>query len=237
MRRPRRHLGGEQPLVCKIASVLLQYPDDRVYGRLGDVVAAAAGLAGAGQREPLMRAAGWLRDQGPAAAQRHYVQTFDLTRRCSPYLTYYRYGDTRQRGMALLALKHAYRRAGLQPAGTELPDYLPAVLEFAALAPGGAGTGLLRSHQPALELLRRALHDAGSPYAAVLDAVTATLPALSARQAADVRRLAADGPPTEQVGLGPAGTVPAGPLAPFGPPELLGAAPPGPFGSGKEHRP
>jgi nitrate reductase delta subunit len=32
----------------------------------------------------------------------HYVQTFDLRRRCALYLTYYRYGDTRKRGMAMI---------------------------------------------------------------------------------------------------------------------------------------
>jgi nitrate reductase molybdenum cofactor assembly chaperone NarJ/NarW len=222
MRRHQFRPPADHRLICKIASVLLQYPDDRVYGRLGDVTAAVAGLAAAPHRDLLGQAAAWLAGQGPAAAERHYVQTFDLTRRCSPYLTYYRYGDTRQRGMALLALKHTYRRAGLEPAGTELPDYLPAVLEFAALAPGDAGTRLLGAHRAGLELLRLALRDGGSPYAAVVTAVTAMLPAMSARQAADVRRLAGDGPPAEQVGLDPVGS------APFAPPELLG--------SGKEHR-
>jgi nitrate reductase molybdenum cofactor assembly chaperone NarJ/NarW len=217
MKRRQAGADTQTALVYKIASVLLQYPDDRVYGRLADVFAAIGGLAGSQPRDLLGQAATWLAEQGGCAAQRHHVEIFDLTRRCSPYLTYYRYGDTRQRGMALLALKHHYRQAGLEPAGAELPDYLPAVLEFAALTPGDAGGRLLRTHRAGLELLRLALHETASPYAAVLDAVTATLPAMSARQADDVRRLAADGPPAEQVGLDPIGA------APFAPPELLGS--------------
>ena len=43
------------------------------------------------------------------------METFDLRRRCALYLTYYRYGDTRKRGMAMLAFKAAYRAAGLEP--------------------------------------------------------------------------------------------------------------------------
>jgi nitrate reductase molybdenum cofactor assembly chaperone NarJ/NarW len=117
--------------------------------------------------------------------------------------------------MALLLFKHTYRRAGFEPAGPELPDYLPVLLEFAALA-GDPGARLLDMHRAGLQLLRQGLHEQASPYAAVLDAVDATLPALSARQAADVRRLAADGPPAEDLGLDPVGT------APFAPPELLG---------------
>ncbi|GEL17623.1 nitrate reductase molybdenum cofactor assembly chaperone [Pseudonocardia asaccharolytica] len=159
--------------------------------------------------------AGWLRARPRPETAQHHVAVFDLKRRCSPYLTYYRYGDTRQRGMALLALKHAYRRCGLEHAGDELPDYLPAVLEFAALGPAEEGRRLLTDHRAGLELLRLALHEEHSPYAAALDAVCAGLPAPSRAQAAEVRRLAADGPPGEQVGLNPIGT------APFAPPEFL----------------
>ena len=214
-RRVRLAVGDDDRLVYKLASLLLCYPTARLWELLTDIRAAADGISEREAADALRRTAEWLTDQRPAAAERHYVEVFDLTRRASPYLTYYRYGDTRQRGMALLALKHTYRAAGFTPAGTELPDYLPAVLEFAALT-GEPGFRLLQTHRAGLELLRLALHDAASPYAAVLDAVSATLPALSSRQAADVRRLVADGPPAEDVGLDPVGT------APFAPPEMLG---------------
>jgi nitrate reductase delta subunit len=188
--------------------VLLQYPDGRVYDRLDDVTAALPHIDDPTQREALAGVVSWLCGQPPTQAARHHVETFDFTRCCSPYLTYYRYGDTRQRGMALLALKHTYRRAGLDP-----PGDLPAVLEFAALTP--AGSRLLTTHRAGLELLRHALRDTASRYADVLDAVCATLSTLTARQTADVRRLAAEGPPTEDVGLDSVG------VAPFAPPEFL----------------
>jgi nitrate reductase delta subunit len=123
------------------------------------------------------------------------------------YLTYYRHGDTRRRGMALLAFKTAYRAAGLAPvkgegeAGEELPDYLPVVLDFAAVAPGGED--LLRRHRADLELLRRALHEAGTPYARVVDAVSAQLPRLARRDLPRVRAAEQRGPPAEDVGLEP----------------------------------
>ncbi|HET7386003.1 MAG TPA: nitrate reductase molybdenum cofactor assembly chaperone [Nocardioidaceae bacterium] len=207
---------ADQGLVCKLASLLLQYPDERLFAVLDDVDAALAELAPR-RREPLESVVSWLREQGPSAAAEHHVDTFDMTRRCSPYLTYFRYGDTRQRGMALLAFKHTYRQSGWEPTDDDLPDYLPAVLEFAALAPDGAGHRLLAAHRAGLELLRLALHEEKSPYARVLDEVCAGLPALSDRQSSDVRRLAADGPPKEDVGLDPIGSEP------FAPPEMLGA--------------
>jgi nitrate reductase molybdenum cofactor assembly chaperone NarJ/NarW len=65
--------------------------------------------------------------------------------------------------MAMVVLKTAYRDAGFVPSDDELPDYLPMVLDFAALCP--RGQRLLAGHRTNLELLRRALVKAGSPYA------------------------------------------------------------------------
>jgi nitrate reductase delta subunit len=144
------------------------------------------------------------------ALQQAYVETFDLQRRASLYLTYFTHGDTRQRGSALLRLKRFYASAGLSLASRELPDYLPLMLEFAALAPYGVGEQLLAEHRAGLELLRLALRERASPYLELLDAVCAALPSLALEQLEAVRRMAAEGPPAERVGL-----------QPFAPPEVM----------------
>ena len=56
----------------------------------------------------------------------------------------------------------------------------------------------------------RACTRTGSPYAPLLDAVADALPRLTGRRLARIRRLAAEGPPSEQVGL-----------EPFAPPEVM----------------
>ena len=184
----------------KLASVLLQYPTTALFDGLGPL-AEAASAAPRASREPFGIFLGWLGRTSPDTVARHYVETFDLRRRCALYLTYYRYGDTRKRGMAMLAFKAAYRAAGLDPDDRELPDYLPLVLDFAALHP--RGEKLLRSHRADLELLLRALRDAGSPYASVVEAVCAQLPALRRPDQALVERFWDSGPPGEEVGLEP----------------------------------
>jgi nitrate reductase molybdenum cofactor assembly chaperone NarJ/NarW len=191
----------------KLASVLLQYPTAALFAGLSqlDAVAAAAPRA---SREPFGLFLAWLRSTPPDQVATHYVETFDLRRRCALYLTYYRYGDTRKRGMAMLGFKAAYRAAGLEPVegegeagGGELPDYLPLVLDFAALH--ARGEKLLRAHRADLELLLRALRQADSPYASVVEAVCTQLPALRRPDLAMVRRAWADGPPREDGGLEP----------------------------------
>lgn len=132
-----------------------------------------------------------------------YVTTFDHRKKFSPYLTYFAYGDTRKRGMALLRFKHAYRRAGLLIGDDELPDHLAVVLEFAATGDAEAGRRLMIEHRAGLELIRLGLREARSPWAHVLESVSATLPALAGRDEDAVARLVAEGPPEEEVGLAP----------------------------------
>ncbi len=193
----------------KIASVLLQYPTVALFDGLGQL-AEAARAAPRASRGPFGIFLGWLSRTSPDTVARHYVATFDLRRRCALYLTYYRYGDTRKRGMAMLSFKAAYRAAGFEPCEDELPDYLPLVLDFAALHP--RGEKLLRAHRADLELLLRALREVPSPYADVIEAVCAQLPRLGRADTALVRRFWEHGPPAEDVGI-----------EPFAPPSYMGA--------------
>ena len=142
---------------------------------------------------------------------RHYVETFDLRRRCCLYLTYYAFGDTRKRGMALLRFTHAYRAAGFTIGSAELPDHLAVVCEFAARRPE-PGLRLLRENRAGIELLRLALADVQSPYLDVIDLVRAVLPEPAPRDLQQALELARSGPPAEEVGL-----------EPFAPPEYMGA--------------
>ncbi|MCV7401611.1 nitrate reductase molybdenum cofactor assembly chaperone [Mycobacterium fragae] len=193
---------------AKLASVLLQYPTTALFDGLDALEAFAADTNPKPARESFGRFLGWLRATTSEQVARHYVQTFDLHRRCTLYLTYYRYGDTRKRGMAMVIFKTAYRDAGFVPSDDELPDYLPMVLDFAALCT--RGQRLLSAHRADLELLRRNLTQAESPYAEVVSAVIADLPGLGKRELEQVRAAWDSGPPREDVGL-----------EPFAPPEYL----------------
>ncbi|HZY75797.1 MAG TPA: nitrate reductase molybdenum cofactor assembly chaperone [Jatrophihabitantaceae bacterium] len=193
----------------KLASVLLQYPTAALFDGLAELDGFADAETGPRPaRESFGRFLDWLRATSPCDVAEHYVRTFDLRRRCALYLTYYRYGDTRKRGMAMVVFKTAYRDAGFVPTEDELPDFLPMVLDFASLT--DRGQRLLHGHRTDLELLRRALAKAESPYADVISAVSAALPKLGKRELSQVRAAWESGPPREKVGL-----------EPFAPPEYL----------------
>jgi nitrate reductase delta subunit len=198
----------------QVASLLLGYPDEVLLERVPLLRAATAPLP-ASLAGPLGRFLDHVETTPLTELQAAYVETFDLRRRCSLYLTYYAYGDTRKRGMALLQFKHLYGRAGMHLSDDELPDHLAVVLEFTAIGDAARGERLLHQHRAGLELIRLALAEQRSPWASVLEAVSATLPPVDAADRAAVLRLAQQGPPTEEVGLDPYGA------APFAPPEYM----------------
>jgi nitrate reductase delta subunit len=189
-------------LVWQAASLLLAYPDSRLAERLDTVDELVDHIDGPAAAL-LRRTVAALRGLEPMAAAVGYVETFDMRRRNTMYLTYWTAGDTRNRGREMLAFATAYRDAGVEPPRAEAPDHLPVVLEFAATVDPDAGRRLLIEHRVPIDVLREALADAKSPYQHTIAAVCETLPAATDQEARRAQRLAQAGPPTEAVGLQP----------------------------------
>ncbi|POX44286.1 nitrate reductase molybdenum cofactor assembly chaperone [Streptomyces sp. Ru71] len=151
-------------VLYQAAALCLTYPDDDLFARLPLLREAAPQLRAFTDHAAVTE---------PHELAAHYVQVFDLRNRHSLYLSWWRDGDTRRRGMSLVRFKELYRAHGLQFTDEELPDFLPAVLEFTSRT---GDTGLLTEYRDGLEQLRARLTAFGTPYAAVLDAVCSTLP-------------------------------------------------------------
>lgn len=186
--------------VHMLASLLLDYPDAQWHERT-DVFAANAAALPPAVAEPLQRFLDRAREIGASDLQKLYVTTFDLKRKCSLYLSYFATGDTRRRGTALVTFLDAYRAAGWEFEADELPDYLPAVLEFSARSQSDVADALLSAHREGIEVLRAALEGMDSPWADVVRAVTLSLPKVDQRTRERVLALVSEGPPTETVGL------------------------------------
>lgn len=206
MRLRRRTARPDQQAVrtWAVCSALLDYPTEDLLDALDDL---AALVPGHPHLEPLID---HVRRTPLARLQQDYVATFDHTRKCALYLTYFAFGDTRRRGAALVQFKDAYRRAGVEwdESLGELPDHLCAVLQLGATVDPDIAWSLLLEHRAGVEMLRLALTGwrnddgtNGSPWAAALVALCDTLPELAGADAEAVRRLVEQGPPAEEVGL------------------------------------
>lgn len=192
-------------VVHQLASWCLGYPDEVLLERLPLLQASVAEQSSGGRAVSSLSAfLGYVATTPLADLQRHYVEVFDLSRRHALYLSYWTDGDTRRRGEVLGQFKARYRGSGfLVDTGGELPDYLPMVLEYAALADPEDGRALLQTYRASIELLRIALREHGTPYADVVVAVCETLPGPSPSDRSAVMRMARTGPPSETVGLDP----------------------------------
>jgi len=183
-----------------IASSLLVYPDERFLERREEFENITSKLESS-YGKPLIKFFNATSEMSLDEIQRHYVEIFDMRRRCSLFLTSWTHGDTRNRGMALIYFKEKYRNAGIVLSDEELPDHLAVVLEFAALIDPAEGNLLLGEHRAPIELIRDALHASNSFYAHVLDAIVATLPPMTPEIEERALALALNGPPVEFVGL------------------------------------
>ena len=204
MRRPRHNSStvNQRRIVWQAASLLLAYPDAGQERRL-NLVEGAVAVLHPELRQPLWAAVEHLRSIPVIEASVQYAEVFDWKRRRTLFLTYYTAGDTRNRGMALLAFSDLYRAAGVIPPPRELPDHLAVLLEFAATVDEASGYDQLRRHRTPIDLLHDGLLRVSPIYAGVIEAVSATRPPATAADLKEARRLAMQGPPAESVGLEP----------------------------------
>lgn len=162
-------------IALRALAALLAYPTADLVDAIGEVRAAVDGeksLPRAARRAVLA-----LADEIAAAdlleAQEAYVDLFDRGRATSLHLFEHVHGDSRDRGQAMVDLKAVYARAGLALAGNELPDYLPAVLEYLSLRPKNEVRDMLGDCAHILRSVGESLQRRRSPYAAVFAALLA----------------------------------------------------------------
>jgi nitrate reductase delta subunit len=157
----------------RVLAELLEYPDAAMRAQLadmGDALRAEAALAPAriAEIERLIEALS-RRDQLDAEAD--YVALFDRGRSTSLHLFEHVHGDSRERGAAMVDLAQTYEKAGLYLLEGELPDYLPAVLQFASTQPPREARAFLQETVHILNALFGALQERGTRYASVIGAL------------------------------------------------------------------
>lgn len=157
----------------RVLAALLGYPDAQMRSylpELGDILRREGALSAARQAE-----IGVLIDalaKGEALeVEAGYVELFDRGRATSLHLFEHVHGDSRDRGPAMIDLAQTYEKAGLYLAPGELPDYLPAVLEFVSTQPPREAQAFLGEMSHIFNALFGALQERASLYASLLGAL------------------------------------------------------------------
>ncbi len=162
-------------LIFKVFSALLSYPTVEMRAALPEMAAAVmqAPLLEGREREELLALIDDLARGDQLEAEERYSDLFDRGRALSLHLFEHLHGDSRDRGAAMVELKQLYEAAGLDLSSSELPDYLPVVLEYLSCRDLGEARAMLIDCAHILTVIARALIARRSPYAAVLQALLA----------------------------------------------------------------
>ncbi|MEW6037432.1 MAG: nitrate reductase molybdenum cofactor assembly chaperone [Pseudomonadota bacterium] len=181
-------------VILKAISALLSYPQAELLEVLDDIAALVAEETELSEAETaaLLTLLDHYRRTDLLELQQTYVELFDRGRALSLHLFEHIHGESRDRGQAMVDLLRVYRSNGFELAARELPDYLPLFLEYLAQRPREEAIDWLRGALPVLNLLGARLEERQSPYAALFDALSATVGGtidLAAREMA-----AAEGP-------------------------------------------
>ncbi len=167
----------------RLIAELLLHPEDRNTATIGSLALELDGAAGDSIGEFLADAACGSRDE--------YVQTLELAPPCPLYLGAYLFDEptscrgagTSGRNAYMLELSGLYRHFGFELTGGELPDYLPAVVDFLWISLDhqdrdtiGLRRRLLQHYvRPGLDPMREALDKYNSPYALLVSALAKTV--------------------------------------------------------------
>jgi len=183
----------------KILSALLTYPTP-------ELQAAAPEMRPALERERLLpekqiASVGRLIDELASRdiydLQERYVLLFDRTRSLSLHLFEHVYGESRDRGAAMVDLAQAYEQHGLMIAANELPDFLPLFLEFLSVLPPEEAQDWLARTVHITSAFRQRLRKRGSPYASVFWAIETLANTLPDEEALKALRAQEDHDPND----------------------------------------
>ena len=156
--------------IYTIISRLLDYPDQELMDNLEllqHMVDRELELSSS-ERRSVTQVLQWMKGQSLLELQEDYVQTFDLKPEHSLHLTHHLFGDDRGRGPALVDLGEHYKSTGLQAVESELPDYLPLILEYVATLDDVSARFFLADAAKVLTVLADNLEQAQKPYASLI---------------------------------------------------------------------
>jgi nitrate reductase molybdenum cofactor assembly chaperone NarJ/NarW len=160
-------------LTLRVLAHLLRYPDAELRSHIPEMQQAllseaALTVARLGELQALMH---HIASRSSLDMESEYVELFDRGRRTALHLFEHVHGDSRDRGPAMIDLIQTYEKAGLLMGESELPDYLPVVLEFASTQPPVQAREFLGEIAHIVRVIFSALLKRSSPYASVLAAV------------------------------------------------------------------
>jgi nitrate reductase delta subunit len=152
----------------KLVSLLMRYPNAGYWADLPAVLIEVERLPAGSHKNSLQAFVDHLETSDRLRLQEDYTALFDLNPSTSLNLSYHLWGDGEKRARLLTELQQLYGEAELEKNTSELPDYLPLLLEFVATIPTARQATAVQACWRGLLPVVERLHRSGPPYAALL---------------------------------------------------------------------
>jgi len=178
----------------KALGALLDYPTAELQAAADEIEQALAeeGALPVAELESVRAFIERLRRSDVMDMQEYWIGLFDRSKRLALHLYEHSYGESRDRGQAMVNLALTYRMNGFELNAAEMPDYLPLFLEFLSVIPEVHARRYLTDAIEIIEALRIRLEERDSTYAALLGGLVT----LASREAdeAEVEAILAEEP-------------------------------------------
>jgi nitrate reductase molybdenum cofactor assembly chaperone NarJ/NarW len=153
----------------RVIAALLQYPDSAWLDMIPEVAAYSRRLPAGRPRKAIDQFLNYLASQPLLRLQENYTAAFDLTPATTLNMSWHLVGDSRKRAALLARLQQGYRHAGYEGPVRDLPDFLPAMVEFLAVCRDAEILDFFRQCLAGLDGLVSRLMETAPPYAHLLD--------------------------------------------------------------------
>jgi len=155
--------------IYRTIAFLLQYPDKDLLQTVPELTSHCGRLPEGKARRVIMEFLDFLNSEPLLRLQETYTAAFDMNPSTALNMTYHLSGDGEKRAGIMVLLQQSYQVSGYEGPAHDLPDFLPAMVEFLTVCPDSARADLFWQCFAGLEGLVQRLREPAPSYARLLD--------------------------------------------------------------------
>lgn len=158
----------DDSIYFKVMSLLLQYPDEGFIEALPELKSVVNQLPYGRCKAGIEGFLENVENCSTLEMRERYTALFDMNPSTTLNVTYHIWGDGEKRARLLTDLQQTYSSAGFEKTTTELPDFLPLMLEFMAEVPEARRFETIQKSLKGIEKVVERLRKTDPPYSDLL---------------------------------------------------------------------